>query len=694
MSKKILRGAAVGAGAFLVAVLLLVLGVLRPLEWKSWDLRLRLMSDPAKADSSIVLILLDQASLDTYEKEQNLPWPWPRQMYEAVVRYMKAGGAKAVFFDLILSEGSRYGVEDDETMSRAMREAGNVFLPFFLSSGKTEDPVAFPAGLEKFSRKSDASAVMSPLKLFSATLPVENLLDAAAGAGNVRFAPDADGIFRRIPLLFSFGGRILPALPLALADFVKGPQAVDRIPLDHDGNMIIRYRGPSGTYRTYSAGAVINSWARLEEGKSPQIDPKEFAGKIVLFGLSAPGLLDLKSSPLSAVISGTEIQAAALDNLLHGDFIRMASWPVLLIYILALCLLTAVGVSISRRIWKISIFFLICLALPAAASAAAFARGVWLEFAVPFLAVTMSFIGAALVSYGLEGRQRRFIKSVFKHYLSPDVIDRILVNPALLKLGGDRREISAFFSDVAGFTTLSERLSPEDLVNLLNAYLSEMTNVILETGGTLDKYEGDAIIAFWNAPLDQPDHARRGCRAALECQKRLDKLRPVLAEKYGGEIRMRIGVNSGPAVVGNMGSAKRFDYTAMGDTMNLAARLEGANKSYKTAILIGEETRALIGDEFLVREMDLLRVVGKKKPVRVFELVEERAVASPSAIEKAEIFQRGLDAYRRTDFAAALGDFQSLENDAAAAIYAERCRAFQAAPPPDDWDGVFILKEK
>jgi adenylate cyclase len=693
MSKKLIRGLAAGTAVFLVALLLDASGAFRPLEWKAWDLRLRLLSRPSQASKDIALIMIDQESLDVYEKSQQLPWPWPRQIYAAVIEFLKAGGAKAVFFDLILSEGSRYGVEDDEILSRAMSASGNVFLPFFLSDEKKARDESAVSMLRRFARSADGTPLRAALPLHSASLPVPVLLAGAAGAGNVRFAQDEDGIFRRIPLLFSFEGLTLPALPLALAEFVNGPLPLGDIPLDPDGRMIIRYHGPSGTYPAYSAAAIINSWAQIDEGLKPQIDPSAFAGKTVLLGTSAPGLLDLRPTPFSAVGSGTEIQAAVLDNLLNRDFIRLPSRALFVLYLLAVSLLTAVGISLSKKIWKIAGLFLPFLAFPAAVSALAFMGGRWLDLVVPETAVLLSFISASLINYSVEGRQRRFIKSVFRHYLSPDVIDGILRNPSLLRLGGERREISAFFSDIAGFTSISEKLTPEQLVDLLNAYLSAMTDIILATGGTLDKYEGDAIIAFWNAPLDEPDHALRACRAALRCDRRLAELRPLFKERYGSEVFVRIGIHSGPAVVGNMGSKERFDYTAMGDTMNLASRLEGACKPYGVWTLVSEETRTRIGDAIVTRELDMIRVVGKKRPIRVFELVGEKDATPAAILEKTALFERGLDAYRKRDWDGAIESFGKLD-DAPARVYIQRCRTFKDSPPPADWDGVFELRNK
>jgi adenylate cyclase len=694
MSKKLVRGLAVGGAVFLVAILFHSLGVFEPLEWKSWDLRLRLFSSASRADRDIVLILIDQESLDVYEKSQSLPWPWPRQMYAAFLDYLKAGGAKAVFFDLILSEGSRYGVEDDETLAAAMRSSGNVFIPFFLSDEAKDRDEAAIRELARFALPPSSVPGGAAEPLRSASLPIEVILRAAAGSGNVRFAPDGDGIFRRIPLAFAYEGLVLPSLPLAMKEFVKVKARPEDIPLDGRGRMIVRFHGPTGTYRTWSAAAVINSWAQMEEGKAPQIDPREFSGKTVLFGTSAPGLLDLRPTPFSAVGPGTEIQAAALDNLLNGDFVRVPRGAAALLYILVLSLLPAVAVSFANKTWKAASLFALFTGLPAAASSLAFAAGTWLPFAVPVFAALLASIGASLLNYGVEGRQRRFIKSVFRHYLSPDVIERILENPALLALGGEKREISALFSDVAGFTSVSEKLPPEELVELLNAYLSEMTDIILATGGTLDKYEGDAIIAFWNAPLDQPDHALRACRAALKCQKRLEELRPEFARRFGSDIFARIGLHSGPAVVGNMGSRKRFDYTAMGDTMNLASRLEGACKQYKIFLLISEETRESVKGAILTREIDMIRVMGKKRPVRVFEPVGEREGLAESVLEKTSVFERGLAAYRARDWDGAAVLFGGLPDDPPSAIYLRRCAAFRESPPPADWDGVYELREK
>jgi adenylate cyclase len=694
MKSKAGRGVLVGLAAAAFAFALHLTGVLEPLEGKSWDARLRLLARPSDASSDIVLVHIDQPSLDFFEKQQAVAWPWPRQIYAAVADYLKAGGARAVFFDLILSETSAYGVEDDAEFARAIERAGNVFLPVFLS--KTEDESGGRAAvlLEKHVLRESGLPARAIHSLRSVSLPVEGFLGAARGVGNVQFEMDGDSIYRRLPLAFSYGVLVLPSLPAALVEFVKGTADLKNVPLDLKGNMILRYHGPAATYKSYAIAALVNSWAQIEAGQTPQVPPSEFAGKIVVVGASAPGLLDLRPSPFGGAYAGMEILATGIDNLLNRDFVRTAGRAVTALIALLVAIATGVGTSLLRRTRNQAAFFALLLAVPIGAAAGGFKAGWWLDMTTPLLAVLASFIAASLLNYSLEGRQKRFLKNAFRYYLSPDVIERVIENPDLLKLGGTRRTITAFFSDVAGFTTISEGLSPEDLVGLLNAYLSEMTDIILDTGGTLDKYEGDAIIAFWNAPLDEPDHAVRACRAALRCQRRLAELKGGFRDKYGHEVAMRIGLNSGPVVVGNMGSMRRFDYTAMGDAMNLASRLEGASKIYKTSVLAGEVTEALAREAMIFREVDVIRVVGKKKPVHVFELVGERGDAPAGTLERVELFHRGLGAYRAKDWKGALDIFRSLEGDHLAALYAGRSEAFLASPPAEDWDGVFELKHK
>ncbi|MEE8604278.1 MAG: adenylate/guanylate cyclase domain-containing protein [Candidatus Aminicenantaceae bacterium] len=694
MKNKLFRGLIVAITIFAITFILYVAHIFDVWEWKTWDLRLRLFSDSSRASKNIVIFLVDQSSLDVYEQEMGVSWPWPREMYSYIVDYCREAGAKAVFIDFIFSESSVYGVDDDQKLADAIAQSGKVFLPISLSKRTKEVEESYSILLKKFALEENLFPRHSSHSMKSVSLPVEGFLSSAQGVGNSTFVQDKDGIYRRMPLLFSWNDLYLPSVPFALARFSDENMRFNDIPLDSSNQMILRYHGPTGTYPSYSVAAIINSYAKLQEGMSPQIPPETFKGKIVFIGGSAPGILDLRPTPFSPVYPGVEILATALDNILSKDYIRIPSPFVLFFFIGLLSLITAVGSSLLKKIWMTVPFAIFCLGLLASVTSLAFGLGYWLEFVAPSFAVVVSFTAAMVLNYSFEGRQKRFIKSVFRHYLSPDVIDRVLEDPSLLRLGGEKRIITSFFSDVAGFTSISESLSPEELVNLLNDFLSEMTDIILSYAGTLDKYEGDAIIAFWNAPLDQPDHAMRACRAALECQKRLEELRPVFAQKSGHELYMRVGLNSGPAVVGNMGSHSRFDYTAMGDTINMASRLEGACKHYSVPILVGDTTFQMAKDAIAAREVDLIRVVGKSKPERVYQILEEKSHASQDMQENVATFHQALDFYRNKRWDDALNLFRKLKDDKLSEVYVSRIEQLKQNPPPGDWAGVYDLTQK
>lgn len=692
IKNKWIRGCLLGLAVFGLTLGIWQTGVFEILEWKSWDVRMRMLSDPADADKDIILILIDQSSLDLYSQEQGISWPWPRQMYIPIITFCRDGGARAVFFDLIFSEDSVWGVEDDLALAGSMQEKGGVFLPVHFSRRESG-----PKGTEipkRFELRLDFDPKSAAMPASSVTAPLPIYMPAVQGVGNVQTPPDEDGIFRRIPLLVSWQDAYYPALPLTMNQYLTGELRMREQPLDKDGRMIIRYHGPSGVYTRYSAAAVINSYAGMQAGETPQIPPGAFDDKIVLVGGSAPGILDLRPTPFSPVFPGVEIQAAVLDNLLNGDAVKPAPFFITALFLFCLALGMSLGATLFTRLWALAGAVLAGLLIPAAAAAAAFSSGVWLEFTAPLFAAVLAFVLAVFMNYRVEGRQKRFIRQVFNHYLSGHVIERIIAEPDRLKLGGEQREVSSFFSDVAGFTSISEGLSPEELVQMLNRYLSEMSDIILKSGGTLDKYEGDAIIAFWNAPLDQSNHAFLACRSALECQKRLRELRPEFAETYGHEIHARIGINSGPAVVGNMGSETRFDYTAMGDTINLASRLEGACKAYGILTLIGEQTQGQVSDKILTREVDLIKVVGKSRPVRVYELIGMRDEVSTKRQREIEQFEEALGLYRERDWPRAADGFQILPHDPVAVLYLQRVQRLAQSPPPDSWNGVFELKSK
>ncbi|SMP41151.1 adenylate cyclase [Desulfonatronum zhilinae] len=721
---KVLRQAAItGLAAAFLALLPWSLGFWEQWEAKTWDMRVAWLAAPGSATEDIALILLDQQSLDWGHEQGGLGWPWPREVYTAVVDFCRRGGAASLTFDVLFLEPSAYGVEDDAVLAESLASFGPTTLALFLSRAATGGLPAWPEGLPEpgwavvgLDEWSGAAPHLQPTRI---SPPRPELAAAARTLGNVQVQPDLDGVFRRMRPLDIFDGRAVPSLGLAAFLAATGtahdatldpdhspPAAkLDRrgltlsdrfVPLDADGAAVLRFRGPSGTHAAFSAAAVIQSELRLLEGLPAVVAPDELRGKHVFFGFSAPGLFDLRPTPVSGVYPGVEIQATFLDNLLSGDFLRDLPGPVTVGLVLGLCLLAGLALAVWRSPLAGALAYLALLAVPAVLAWIAYLNGWWAPLVVTEVGVGMAGVLGLLFNYATEGRQRRFIKNAFQQYLSPQVIEQLIADPSKLKLGGERKVLSIFFSDLQGFTTISENLDPEALTALLNDYLTAMTEIIHEEGGTVDKFEGDAIIAFWNAPLDVPDHAWRAVRAALRCQARLAELRPGFRERTGHDLYMRIGINTGAAVVGNMGSHSRFDYSMLGDAVNLAARLEGVNKQFGTFSMISEATRLAAleqsGDATPMRELGRVAVVGRAEPVTVYEPLDEDFVrANASMLER---FDAGLRAFYRADFIEAARIFADLaEVDPAAAGYLEICRDH---PPvaAEDWDGVRRMRTK
>jgi adenylate cyclase len=465
-----------------------------------------------------------------------------------------------------------------------------------------------------------------------------------------------------------------------------------KIPLDGKGGAVLRFRGPSGSHKTFNASEILQSAIQYRDGDEPKYEPSIFKDKYVFFGCTAVGLFDLRPSPMEKNYPGVEIHATFLDNLLSGGFIREIPRPLGALAVLALCLFSSLAMVHAKRTALQALNFGGFILLPIALAFGLYALGLWFPMMPALIALILCLSASALFNYSTEGRQKAFIKSAFKQYLSPIVIEQLIANPEKLNLGGERRLLSIYFSDVQGFTSLSEALSPEELTSVLNEYLSAMTDIIQDEGGTVDKYEGDAIIAFWNAPLDFPDHGLRAVRASLRCQEKLAQMRPDLKARTGKELFMRIGLNTGPAVVGNMGSKTRFDYTMLGDAVNLAARLEGVNKQFGTYTMISQNTLAELKGEFAVRELSRIAVVGKKIPVTVYEpMRHEEYQARKETLER---FAQGLALYYEGKFPEALSVFEPLaDKDPPAAKYLAQCERIMASPP-EKWDGVWTMTEK
>lgn len=671
-----------------------------------WDVEVAALAKPAPTTDQIRLIFLDQDSLD-WGKKQGWEWPWPREVYAPVLDFCRRGGAKVVAFDVIFSEPSER-IDQDAALGEAIRRTpsfvGTVFVGNQTGSA-AHWPAEVPTSGIRLERDTPPRST-APFRMAKALFPIPEVATNATLLGTIFGNPDTDGLYRRLRPFSLFDGQVIPSLGLGAFLAASTNRSVTlhgtgfdiehrhkRLYLDRDGQAILRFRGASQTHKTVNVSGVIESELIMREGKVPSIDPAIFKDTYVFLGFTAPGLKDLRPCPLDSIYPGVEIHATFLDNLLAGDFMcDTPAWAALLVA-LALSLGAAVAIRFGRHAWQTVLVFILVLPLPVALGFAAYALGYWLPVVFLLTAVALTMTGTLLLNYAMEGRQKRFIKGAFKQYLSPIVIEELVQHPERLKLGGELRELSIFFSDVQGFTGISERLSPVELTALLNDYLTAMTDIIYTHGGTVDKYEGDAIIAFWNAPLPHKDHAILAVHTALECQTRLMELNPQFQKQVGCELHQRIGINSGPVVVGNMGSRQRFNYTFLGDAGNLAARLEGINKQFGTSLLISEHTRRQLGDTITTREIARVQVVGRKEPVRVYEPMLP-AIAQ-SRREILDDFAWSLAKYYDGKMDEALAGFIRIESrDAPAAAYVRRCRMLQARPPDGEWTGIWSMTEK
>jgi len=650
--------------------------------------------------------------------------------------------------------------QDDASFARASDEYGRVVQAVFFTS-KRGGVQSWPQGLEIPLFQTNNFGDLLDLYDFSfgveeqigAQFPIPELRNSAAALGSVTILPDPDGIIRRIKPFTLFDQRAVPSLSLALKMVHGENQQIfyDKktgsiqwneynIPVDKEGNALMRYRGDFfNSYNNYRAMDILLSAeaARRNYSLEPggqvtdlgtewnKLLPEDFSGAYVFFGFYAEGLYDIFNTPISGVYPGMGTHVTFLDNLLQSDFIKKSSEWVNMLILFAVIGLTVYLLMFSHRI----IFSLGgTVVITAVTIITAFilyqAAGLWIPMITYLFGIFASFITVTLYNYATEGKDKRFIKSAFSQYLSPKVIDQIIQDPSQLNLGGEKREMTAVFTDLRAFSTFSEALGdPAKLVELLNFYLTRMCNIILDNQGTIDKYVGDAIIGFWGAPVHMENHAVLACQSAVYMKKLEKELnREALANgilnqtvldalaakgKLGyvdGEPRplyTRLGLNSGDMVVGNMGTPNKMNYTIMGNDVNLAARLEGVNDQYDTGgILISEYTRARIGDGFVLRPLSRVRVVGINTPLRLYELLDIASEAPPELLAMVKSWEQAFDLYEARDFLAAKNIFQTIyqknDSDLVAKKYLVRCDKFIASPPDDKtWDnGVDNLTAK
>ncbi len=645
-------------------------GGLDPFEWKSMDLRFHWRGDRA-VSPDIAVVAIDEASIDHLGR-----WPWPREYQGRVIDRLSRAGAKAVAFDILFTEPDVQNPKSDASLAEAAARAGNVVSAFFYRGGMDFHLIGHD--------------------------PLFPLPELAKGSylGFVNFNPDPDGVCRRGHLYSIHDDSVYPSLPVAALAMSQGksfkdllpslPVVVDKDPLVAHNEMLINYAP-----QRENSGYPLYSFADVLSGKIPD---EVFRNKIVLVGGTAAALFDVKAVPYSPIYYGVLIHANVIDNLLTGRYLRTPPGFVAVLLILGLGLI--LGLLMPRLgPWPQFVTLIATTALIGGVSMWMFsARCVVLPMVAPLLTAFGCYGGTTFYRLLVEEREKRKIKGSFRQYLSPKIIDVITKDPTKLRLGGEEREVSVLFLDIAGFTTMSEALKPTQLVEVMNLCLTEFSRIILKHDGLINKYIGDCIMAFWNAPADQPGHAAMATKAALEAIAVLPDINRRLQEKGLPRIDCRVGVNTGTVVVGNMGSLERFDYTVMGDPVNLASRLEGANKQYHTRIMISDTTYDQAAADVEVRDLDLIRVKGKKEPRKVYEVLCLKGRLTEEMAEGRKIYDEALALYRQKRFVEAIARFETvhdyLPNDHVTNVYLERARAFQAAPPPETWDGVYELTSK
>ncbi len=668
--------------------------------------------------SKVVIVAITDQSFQTLPNTLF----FPREYYARAVRNLFAAGARAVAIDVTF-DGDSPLEGDDKAFAEMLKK--------------------YPATVLAVRSSISVSGKFKVLKSEDFFHNIFVREDSSIGAVLVK--NDPDGVYRRyMPMVaFQTGENRFMDVPSfgfrAMSEYLglRNPIAADsssyfrlgpvKIPKYDETSMLINYPGPSGTFPTYDIWQVLDDSSFTtndEKDFGLQInyyyslrDSNVFRNKIVLIGAEYPESGDLKPIPFlkdptdehSNLAYGVEIHASAIETVLDQDFLRpvgqLADFLEMFLgaFLIAMTSFLFKSARHSRMVLVIFLPLVVTAGVIYVSYQAAFILFVEcrlvLKIIYPILSYSLTYVSVVVYQFVSERKAKTAIKSLFSRYVDPSVVNQLVGNPDLVRLGGQRRILSVLFSDIANFTSVSEKLSPEDLINHLNEYLSAMTEVVFENSGTLDKYIGDAIIAFWGAPLELKDHAYQACRAAMEMTRRLDGLHSKWSADGKPILNFRIGINSGEMVVGNVGGRDRFDYTVIGDNVNLASRLESANKMYRSRILLSEYTYELVKERVFARELDLIVVKGKTKPVKIYELLsDQKDGISEDRRKVVELYCAGLSKYRSREWGAAAELFiKALDIDSSdypSEMYLERSKLYEIEPPPPDWNGVFIMTTK
>ncbi|MBN1560002.1 adenylate/guanylate cyclase domain-containing protein [candidate division KSB1 bacterium] len=686
-------------GSVFLARFFTVFPAVESLQLKTIDSFFKLRGPVQPPDTSIVIVGIDDNSLNGLAEK----WPFPGSYYGRLVKNLVKAGARAIVFDIEFFETNAREPQQDFNLSDAIKEAHNVIL-----AGK----IIYETG--KYGVEHE-----------NVLRPNAWLLESGAPWGTVNSIEDTDGFLRRYFLFLEYKGDVhyplaieaykylvQPTIPTEAnrsgAEFILGEQ---RIPKIDANTMMINYRGPAETtFATYSFADILDD-ANFELVDDSDTDVLEhhltwgtFKDKIVFVGAVAEELYDKKFTPFYSYkgkhvkMAGVETHANALSTIMRGDFIKKIDPFIDYIILIVLVVLAALSIIYLKPLVASLLIFLEIALLRIIAYGIFLHHGLIMDVTMPLIGVLFSYVSGLVFTIVTERREKVRIRRIFQHYMSPTIVNQMLDSGRLPEFGGERRDLTVLFSDIRKFSNFSEKYEPEFVVKRLSDYLTQMVDIIFKNNGTLDKFVGDEIMALFGAPYYFADHAERACFTAVEMLEKLRLLQKKMAAENSDYFDIGIGINSGNALVGNLGSKQIFDYTVIGNEINLGARLESANKIYQTQILISENTYQQAKDKIIAREIDFVRVVGINKPLRIYEL---RSVEPLPPMEQELIMQtfaEALQLYKSHRWGDALKAFRRILRhfpaDGPSRLYTVRCLDFLEHPPDVDWDGVHDLKQK
>lgn len=695
--RRLLAGLSVSLGLAVLLNLTLAAGLFTRFQQQSTDFLFKARGElPA---SRTVIVGIDDRTLRELGEHGRF-FTWPRTLHAQVIEELTRARARTIAFD-ILFDAPAVG---DAELIQAITAHGNVVQPV---AGDPSTSLPPGPGPMQFGRVID---------------PIPELAAASPMLGHANQVPDGDGTVRRTPMFIRVGEQDVPGLPLvAVARFLRRQQVQDgpiqngafpfagrQVPVDDDTNLLVNFRGGPSDPARPSAFTVV-PFIDVLRGTYPE---GIFDGKLVFIGVTALAFADDYWTPASIRdrMDGVEIHANTAETLIQADFLTPGSATATSLSIFGAALVAGLALIILPPVAALAVAGAAFVAYVMMAFLLFDARqfhnqigpipipSVLLNLFYPPLALILSSGGVMLYRIIFEQRQQRALRSALSQYLSPDVMQEVAANPESVRLGGEKREMTVLFSDLRGFTSYSETIDPQELVQILNQYLTEMTDVIFHHRGTVDKYMGDAIMAFWGAPRPQANHAALACATAVDMMRDLEALNARWNAVGIARLDIGIGINTGSMTVGNMGSQRRLDYTVMGDAVNLGSRLEGLTKEYGVSIIISESTLTAIGDSFVTRFLDLVVVKGRTAPESVYELVGRRGEVSQARLDMLAIYSEATRLYRTRDWLGAAARFQEAfrlqPGDTPSRIYLERCESLLATPPPAEWDGVYVMTHK